>query len=307
MTSPTPSATSDAAPVPVPEGDGSPHPTADRAPRDFGGQPVVTMPSGDPVPKLGLGTYQLDTDQAAELVEAALDLGMRHIDTAQMYGNEQGVGIGIERSDVARDDVFLTTKVDNHNHEPGDLVRSVEESLERLGTDHVDLLLIHWPVEIDRMAATLDTLAEVQASGRAHHIGVSNFTRAQLDRFSPNAPLEVLQVECHPLFQQHELRAWCVDHGWALTAYSPLAQGEVMDDETLTTIADEHGVTPAQISLAWLLAQPQVNTIPRTTSIDHLRSNWAALDVELSRDDLVRLTGADRDQRVVDPDFAPWR
>jgi len=289
----------------VDEGDGSAHPTVGAEPR-FGGQPSVALPSGLEMPKLGLGTWQLEGNDARSIVTAALEIGFRHVDTAQMYGNEREVGQGIIDSGVGRSEMFLTTKIGNDCHEPGDLVASVEESLERLGTDHVDLVHLHWPTHWDRVGATLSTMAQVQASGMARHIGVSNFTIDQLRQVNDFAPIEVLQVECHPFLQQRELRSWCVEYGWAFTAYSPIARGDVIDDDTIRSIAERHGTDPAAIALAWLLSKPQVTAIPKTSSEEHLMSNFAALDIELSDDEICRIDALGEGRRLVDPDSAPW-
>ncbi len=297
--------TRSASTVLVDEGDGSAHPTVDAEQR-FADQPSVTLPSGLEIPKLGLGTWQLEGDDARSMVAAALGTGFRHVDTAQMYDNEREVGRGLSDSGVPRSEVFLTTKIGNEHHEPGDLVASVEESLDRLGTDHVDLLHLHWPSEWDRVGATLSTMAQLQASGMARHIGVSNFTVEQLRQASDFAPIEVLQVECHPFLQQEELRSWCLEHGWAFTAYSPIARGDVIDNDTIASIADAHDTDPAAIALAWLLSKPQVTAIPKTTSEEHLASNFAALDIELSDDEIERIDDLDEGRRLVDPDSAPW-
>ena len=301
--------------VPVGEGDGSAHPTVtDVEPTanqrsqtsDTVSTAVVESKGGMQMPRLGLGTWQLDDDVAAEMVAAAIEMGYRHIDTAQMYGNERGVGTGIARAGVPADELFVTTKVDNANHEPDALAESVEQSLERLGVDRVDLLLIHWPVEWDRISATMAALANVHAGGLTRHIGVSNFTIEQLEKVATMAPIEALQVECHPFFQQDELRAWCVDHGWAFTAYSPVAQGDVFDDETLSGIADAHGVTASAVALAWLIQLDSVAAIPRTSSVDHLRDNFSALDLRLSDDEIASIDALPARDRLVDPGFAPW-
>jgi 2,5-diketo-D-gluconate reductase B len=289
----------------VGEGDGTEHPTVGIDER-FGDQPTVSLPSGLTIPKLGFGTWRLEGDDAVRMVGAALDVGFRHIDTAQMYGNEGEIGRAMHDSGVDRSDVFITTKIGNDRHEPHDLVVSVEESLELLGTDHVDLLLLHWPTHWDRVAATLSTMAQVQASGLARHIGVSNFTLDQLRNVSDFAPIEVLQVECHPYLQQAALRAWCVDHGWAFTAYSPIARGEVLDDDTIARIAEAHDADPVAITIAWLLSKPQVTAIPKTTSEEHLASNLAALTIELTDDEVERIDLLDENRRLVDPESAPW-
>lgn len=306
MTSQPASATGDHTHVLVGEGDSRPHPTLDAAPPSFA-SPTATTSSGLAVPKLGLGTYQLTGPTVVEIVRAALDRGVRHLDTAQMYGNEAEVAAGIAESDVERGDVFITTKVDNDRHEPDDMVRSVEESLERLDTDHVDLLLVHWPVHWERMGATMATLAQIHAAGLARHVGVSNFEIDQLEHVAGLAPVEVLQAECHPFFQQGELRAWCRTRGWIFTAYSPLARGAVLDDPTLQQIASTYDVSPAAIALNWLLAQDGVAAIPRTSTVEHLDADLAALDLHLSADELAAVAALDAGDRKVDPDFAPWR
>lgn len=290
----------------VDEGTDSEHPLLDAPGKDFGRQPIVTTSRGLTMPRAGFGTYELVGGEATSMVEAALELGIRHIDTAQSYGNERAVGKAIGSSAVDRADVFLTTKIDNDNHRPADLITSVEQSLERLQTSHLDLLLVHWPVEWDIIAATLDTLAQVQASGLTNHIGVSNFTVDQLDEVKSFAPLEVLQVECHPFLQQRELRAWCEDNDWIFTAYSPLAQGAVSDDRRLREIADDHETTAAAVSLAWLYHQANVVAIPRTRDPEHLADNWDARNLSLTQSDLSALAELDAGRRLVDPEDAPW-
>jgi 2,5-diketo-D-gluconate reductase B len=300
------SGTDEHAHVLVGEGESRPHPTLDTASPSFG-EPTVATPGGLVMPKLGVGTYELAGRTVVDIVRAALDRGVRHLDTAQMYGNEADVAAGIAESDVDRRDVFITTKVANDRHEPDEMVRSVEESLDRLDTDHVDLLLVHWPVQWERMGATMATLAQIQAGGLARHVGVSNFEIDQLEHVAGLAPIEVLQAECHPFFQQEELRGWCRARGWIFTAYAPLAQGAVLDDPTLRQIGAAHDVSPAAIALNWLLAQDGVVAIPRTSSVEHLDADLAALDLHLSADELAAVAALDAGERKVDPDFAPWR
>jgi 2,5-diketo-D-gluconate reductase B len=302
--------TSDRAPEPthvlVGEGDSRPYPAEGGSRRSFD-QPTIESAAGMVMPALGLGTWQLDGDTAVEMVRAVLEHGIRHVDTAQMYGNEAQVAEGIATARVDRADVFLTTKVANEHHEPSEMVRSVEESLRRLRTDHVDLLLVHWPVSWDRIGATLSTLAQIQAGGLARHIGVSNFELDQLEQVADQAPLEALQVECHPFFQQERLRDWCRTRGWVFTAYSPLARGEVLHDPTLQQIAATHEISPAAVALNWLLAQPGVAAIPRTSSVEHLEADLAARDVHLSAEELTAIAALDAGERKVSPDFAPWQ
>lgn len=306
-TSPTPTddSASPGGPLVTEAADGE-HPLVDEPRTRPADQPWVDTASGFGVPALGFGTWQLDEPTAREMVCAALELGYRHIDTAQMYENEVAVGSGMADSGVARSEVFLTTKISDDHHEPDDLVRSVEASLERLGTDHVDLLLLHWPVRWERIGATLATMANVQAAGLTHHLGVSNFTVDQLDQAREFAPLEVLQVECHPFLQQRELRNWCEERSWAFTAYSPLARGEVMDSDELRSIGEDHDVEPSTVALAWLLHLPGVCAIPRTADLDHLEANWSARAVDLSAEEMDRIAALDEGRRLVDPDRAPW-
>ncbi len=269
-------------------------------------QPVLTTQAGLSIPRLGFGTWQLDDATARAMVAEALEAGVRHIDTAQMYGNEAAVGAAIAESDVGAGEVFVTTKIDNDCHDPDDLRASLEGSLDRLGLDEVDLTLIHWPVEWERMDETIDALAKAHADGLTRHIGVSNFTLDQLDAIADRAPFSNLQVECHPFHTQDALRAWCRDHDWAFTAYSPLAQGQVADDDTLREIAEAHDAHPVEITIAWLLHLPGVVAIPRTSDADHLRSNWDARRIELDESEVERISALDRGHRTVDPDFAPW-
>lgn len=294
----------------VDEGDGTTPETLDRPSPSFSGQPTKAGRTVE-MPDIGLGTWELDGDVAEKIVRAALDLGVRHIDTAQMYGNEDAVGRAVAGSGVDRSEIFLTTKISNDNHAPSDLTESLRRSLDALQTDSVDLLLVHWPVEFDRMAATLDVMAQAQAGGLARHLGVSNFTVEQLDEVHALAPLEVLQVECHPFLQQEELRRWCVEHDWLLTAYSPIAQGEVLDDDVLVAIAEElsspeRQVTPIQVALAYLRSLDNVVAIPRTSSEEHLAANFSALELELTAEQQSRIADLDRGRRLVDPGFAPW-
>jgi 2,5-diketo-D-gluconate reductase B len=258
------------------------------------------------IPSLGFGTWRLYADTAAEMVRSALEVGYRHIDTAQMYRNEAGVGSGIAAGNVDRNEIFLTTKVDNEAHEPDDLVASVHNSLDKLDTDYVDLLLIHWPVHYNRIGATMAALSQVHAEGLARHIGVSNFTMDQLDEVAAMAPLEVLQVECHPHFQQRELRRWCVEHDWAFTAYSPLGQGEIFESKEFQDIAASVGAPSAQVALAWLIGLDRVTAIPRSSDQQHLESNFKATAIELSAEIRAQIDELDSGQRLVDPDFAPW-
>lgn len=260
------------------------------------------------MPALGLGTWELRGRTARRVVESALELGYRHLDTAQAYGNEAELGRSLESSGVPRDEVFLVTKVWPDRYPPTRFSASVEESLRRLRVDHVDLLLLHWPVfQEASLEATVEALAKAQLAGRARHVGVSNFTLALVDRAraaSP-VPLVVNQVEYHPFLDQRRLLAGLRERGLAVTAYSPLAKGRVPHDPTLRRIGDRHGATAAQVALSWLIRQ-DVAAIPRTSKPRRLAENLDALDLELTEDEARRIDELARpDGRVLDPGWAP--
>ncbi|WP_168015466.1 2,5-didehydrogluconate reductase DkgB [Halomonas salinarum] len=261
------------------------------------------------MPNPGLGTFRLKGDTLKSAVTTALELGYRHIDTAQMYGNEAEVGQAIADSQVPRDEIFLTTKVWYDTLAPEALKQSVDESLEKLGTEQVDLLLIHWPSPNDEvpMRDYLTALREVQKASKTRHIGVSNFTTAQIDQavdILGEGALLTNQIEVHPFLQNRKLVEHCKRHDIAVTAFMPLAVGKVMEDETLKRIAANHDATPAQITLAWLQALDIV-TFPSSTKADHLKSNLEALSITLSQDELDEIATLDRGERIANPDFAP--
>ncbi|MFC7198690.1 aldo/keto reductase [Halospeciosus flavus] len=258
--------------------------------------------------ELGLGTYKnTDPAECAATVEMALDVGYRHVDTAQMYDNEAAVGRGIERAPVDREDVFLATKVHPENLAYEDVLDTTEESLEKLGTDYVDLLYVHWPAKAYDAEETLSALDELHDEGRIEHVGLSNFTPALLDeaRDHLDAPVFAHQVEMHPLLQQETLHEYAVEHDHWLVAYSPIARGEVFDVPEIREIADKHGVTPAQVSLAWLVQKENVAAIPKATGA-HVRENWEARELELDERDVTTIDGLGGEERLVDPEMAPW-
>ena len=260
---------------------------------------------GVTVPKLGFGTWQLEGDDCERGVAHALEVGYRHIDTAQDYGNEDGVGKGIKASGVDRGDIFLVDKLSNANHSPKDVEHSTEESLRKLGTDYIDLLLIHWPVEIEEVDATLTAMQQLQDDDKVRYLGVSNFTLTQLRHVLDLAPLICDQVEYHPFLQQSALLDLARERDLVITAYSPLARGAVLDDDVLSEIAQAHDATPAQVSLRWLLQHDRVAAIPKSASPEHIEANLAALDIELSDEEMSRIDELDRGERLVDPPFAP--
>ncbi len=261
----------------------------------------------DGMPMLGLGTWQNDdADQCAETVETALEMGYRHVDTAQAYGNEAAVGDGIAAAGVAREDVFLATKVWNSNLAHDDVLETAERSLDDLGVDAVDLLYVHWPAGEYDPEGTLSAFDELYEQGTIRNVGVSNFEPHHVEEAMEilDAPLFANQVECHPFLPQDELRAHAEEHGYELVAYSPLARGEVFESDVLTDIADDHGVSAAQVSLAWL-REKGVTAIPKATGEDHVADNLASTALSLSDEEVARIDDIDRTDRRIDPDFGP--
>lgn len=264
--------------------------------------------NGANIPALGFGTWQLEEAEARRMVATAIDLGYRHIDTAQAYENEAAVGQGIADTGIPRDDLFVTTKVWIDRFNDGMLQASTEGSLERLDLEYVDLLLLHWPVAEVPLDETLGALAQVKRLGMAKHIGLSNFTTTQIDEAVAKSPepLAVNQVEYHPFLDQSPVRQTLDRHGLALTAYSPLAQGKVMNDDTMRAIGKAHGKTPAQVALRWLIQQPDVIAIPRSSTEAHAHANMQIDDFALDDDEMARISAlATADGRLIDPDWAP--
>ena len=263
--------------------------------------------NGAKIPAIGLGTWELSGRTCARVVEQALRLGYRHIDTAQVYDNEREVGDGLRASGVRRDDVFVTTKVWTNHFAPHDPERSVKESLVRLRLPHVDLVLLHWPNSHVPLEETLGALAHAKRMGLTRHIGVSNFTVALIEQAVAlsGEPLVCNQVEYHPYLDQAKVRAACDQHGIALVAYSPIAKGRIKSDQTLADIGRAHRKTPAQICLRWLVQQ-NVSAIPRTSRVERLSENIEIFDFELSDDEMARIAAlASPDGRLTDFAFAP--
>ena len=269
---------------------------------------MTTIPAnGANIPALGFGTYQLTGSLATDMVQAALAMGYRHIDTARMYGNEADVGRGVATSGVPRDEIFLTTKIwpDEFGHD--DFLRSAERSVKNLGTVP-DLLLLHWPSKTVPLDETMAALLEARRQGLTRFIGVSNFTIPLLRmaiELSP-IPLVANQVEYHPYLNQDAILPFDRKHGLATTAHCPTARGKVMDDKVIRAIAEAHGLNPIQVTLRWLIQQDGVAAIPRTSSEAHARSNLAVLDVELSSEEMDRISALRRaGHRICDFAFSP--
>ncbi len=259
------------------------------------------------LPAVGLGTWKNDEPKTcADSVETALEVGYRHIDTAQVYGNEKAVGAGIDSSSVDREDVFLATKlwIDNLGYD--DVFEAAAESLDRLGTEYLDVLYIHWPAGEYEPDETLPAFEELRSDGIINHIGVSNFEPEHIETAQEilDAPIFANQVEIHPQLQQRRLREFCSKAGIELIAYSPLAKGRVFELETLSEIAESHGVSEAQVSLAWL-RQNGIASIPKATGAEHIRENWASQELELDEEELARIDSMDEQHRYVTPEFGP--
>jgi 2,5-diketo-D-gluconate reductase B len=261
---------------------------------------------GEEVPALGYGTWMLEGSDCRTGVERALGLGYRHIDTAQIYGNEAEVGEALQAATVDRGDIFLTTKVWNDNLAHDDVIRSTEESLRKLRTDYVDLLLIHWPVRLDILEESLSAMGSLRDGGKVRHIGVSNFVPSQVERALDHTPIFCNQVEYHPYLSQDALRQLAGKHGFMLTAYSPLARGEILRDPVLGGIAEAHGKSPAQVVLRWLVDQDHVSAIPKATSPEHIQANIDIFDFDLSDEERDRIADLDRGGRVIDPFHLDW-
>lgn len=263
--------------------------------------------NGLAMPKLGIGTSGMDGRDCQTSIGRALSLGYRHIDTAEMYANEAAIGAGIVDSGVARSEIFLTTKVWHEHLSPDGIRRAIEASLAKLRTDYVDLLLIHWPSAMMDMEAALATMAQLQYERMIRHFGVSNFTVALMRQAveTIGANIACNQVEYHLLLDQSAVLNYARSHGITVTAYCPLARGNLGDLPAIASIAAKHSATPEQIALKYLLDQDDVAAIPKAIHEDHQRANLAALALTLDDEDRAALTSLPKNQRFVDPNFAP--
>jgi 2,5-diketo-D-gluconate reductase B len=249
---------------------------------------------GEKVPSLGLGTWRLTGAECTKTVERALAFGYRHIDTAQIYRNEEQVGRGIQSSEVNREEVFLVTKVWTSDFSHQRTIESTRESLRKLGTDYVDLLLMHWPNPSVPLEETLGAMTELQNEGSVRHVGVSNFPPSMVEEAARHATVFCNQVEYHPYKKQDELLEQAKDMDYLLTAYSPIAKGAVLNDRTLLEIGEAHGKTPAQVALRWLIQQEKVAAIPKARGEDHLKGNLDVFNFELSNEEMERISGLRR-------------
>jgi len=267
--------------------------------------PVIAA-NGLNMPALGFGTFQLESETVRQILPEALELGYRHFDTAQIYRNEAAVGEVLDSSDVARSDLFVTTKVWIDRYEPEALIRSVHESLEKLRLDHLDLLLLHWPVFGDRgMNPTLEALLRARAEGLTRNIGISNFNIAQTEQavsYCGEGELATSQIEYHVNLGQERIRRVLGRHNLVLTAYMPLGQARVVNHPVLWEIGSQYGKTAAQVALRWLVEQDRVAAIPSTSSIHHARANIEIFNFGLSVEDQARIAELDKSRRICSPD-----
>ncbi len=262
--------------------------------------PTVALSDGAEIPQLGFGVFQIPPEDTQEVVEEALAAGYQHIDTAAAYGNEAGVGAAIAATGIAREDVFVTTKLWNSEQGYDSTLRAFEQSLERLGMDRVDLYLIHWPApKADRYLDTWQAFERIQEEGLSRSIGVSNFRIEDLRRLRREADYmpSINQIELHPRLQQAELRAWHAEHAIATEAWSPLAQAALLSDPTIEAIAAHHERTPAQAILRWHLQLGNV-VIPKSATPERIRENIELFDFELSEDDMGRIARLDAGERI---------
>ncbi|UGA45067.1 aldo/keto reductase [Bradyrhizobium quebecense] len=262
---------------------------------------------GISLPQLGLGTFRMQGDACRAAVESALGLGYRHIDTAEMYGNEEAIGAAIADAKVARKDLHVTTKVWHENLAPDAIRKAFDASLKKLPLDHVDLYLVHWPSRNMKLPAVFETLMKLKQEGRTRAIGVANFTTALLRTVVEDikAPIACNQIEYHAMLDQTPVQKYLAAKSIPLVAYCPLAQGRFATDETLAKIGSKHDATAAQVALKWLLDQDGVAAIPKASRAESQKANLDALKVKLDDDDRKAIAALRKDMRCVNPGFAP--
>jgi 2,5-diketo-D-gluconate reductase A len=260
--------------------------------------PSITLNDGNAIPQLGFGVFQIEPKDTAEAVGEALQIGYRHIDTAEMYGNEKEVGEAIRASGLDRSDIFVTSKLSNAFHEPDDARTAFDTTLSELGFDYVDLFLIHWPLPTlydGDYVSTWNTLEEFHGDGRARSIGVSNFQVEHLERLASETDTvpAVNQIEAHPYLTNEAVRSYGREHGIATEAWSPIAQGDVLEDQTITRIAEDVGKTPAQVVLRWHIQRGDI-VFPKSVTPSRMRENFELFDFELGSEDMEAISALDR-------------
>ncbi len=260
--------------------------------------PQVELNDGHTIPQLGFGVFQIGPEDTADAVGQALEVGYRHIDTAEMYGNEKQVGEAVRNSGLNRAEVFVTSKLNNGFHRPDDARDAFDATLGDLGLDYIDLFLIHWPLPTlygGDFVSTWKVLEEFQREGRSRSVGVSNFQVEHLQRLDAEADVTpaVNQIELHPYLLNEQVHEYGREHGIATEAWSPIAQGEVLDDQAIAGIAEEHGKTPAQVVLRWHVERGNI-VFPKSVTPERIRENFEIFDFELDREQIERIDGLDR-------------
>jgi diketogulonate reductase-like aldo/keto reductase len=269
--------------------------------------PTTTLPGGEELPSVGFGTWNIGGEDLRASLEAALDAGYTHIDTAEGYHNEATIGEVLADAEVDREDLFLTSKVLPKNLAYESVIQSCEESLEKLGTEYLDLYLIHWPNPAISVRETMQAMAHLKDEGLVRNVGVSNFSTYQLSAALHVSPVDIAvnQIEFHPWLQRPDLREFCREHDVRVEAAAPLGRTEIFADEVLQEIADAHDRSVAQVALKWALER-DVTVLPKSTSPEHVRANLALFDWELGEDELARIDDLDRDEAVYDDRRRGW-
>jgi 2,5-diketo-D-gluconate reductase A len=267
--------------------------------------PTISLNNGVEIPQLGFGVFQIPPDKTIEATTTALEIGYRHIDTAQMYGNEREVGLAVRESGIPRDEVFVTSKLNNNRLERDDILRSFDTSLTEMGFDYLDLFLIHWPLPaVSDFVARWKVMEEIYASGRVRAIGVSNFQPHHLRTLFAASEVRpaVNQIEVHPYLVQDELRAFDAEHQIVTEAWAPIAKGRVNDDPAIREIAAQVGRTPAQVTLRWHVQRGDV-VFPKSVTRSRIEENFGIFDFELDESAMAAISGVNRDERTgPDPD-----
>jgi 2,5-diketo-D-gluconate reductase A len=271
--------------------------------------PTITLNNGVKIPQLGFGVFQIDPRDTKQATLTALEAGYRHIDTAEMYNNEAQVGEAVRESGIDRDEIFVTSKLSNRYHARDDALSAFDQTMKDLGFDYLDLFLVHWPLpDVGDYVETWRAMEEIYASGRVQAIGVSNFQKHHLRRLldeTETVPV-VNQIEVHPYLVQDDLRAFNRQHGVETEAWSPIAQGKVLDDPVLTRIAEKHGKSSAQVTLRWHIQRGDI-VFPKSVTPSRVAENLEIFDFELGEDEIAEITGLNRDERVgADPDTFNW-